>query len=422
MKRYKVYLNLILVLCVLFLNSCGNKSNYNIDTKSGLNKNADIVTISFFVCGDTNEINCIKDAVSIFEINNPKIKVRLVTDNYNDYDEAVNKMMLRGNQTDLMRITYNDFISYLKDDVFYNLNDLSKTIDVDGIDSKILKLGKENNNLYGIPISLCSDFPIYNKSLLDKYRFETPVVLGDVKNFNKELRPYKIYSFGMDKVDTMLWIISYYEQIYGFSPYDKSGKESINKEYLSEILTQYKLLVEQKAICPVDEYDDSMFIEGKVLGTIIDSCELNEIEMDLNRKKQTLLVGDYFKVNNYKHSGIYYIPSSLYTIDKNTAHPYETALFLNYLLHNNECTLLLGTKNGVPSSNIAEKYLIENGLLSENEFLADLSLDFNFSQSTIRPVILDDEEYIDECIGIINQFVDDKLTATEASEMIVSIK
>lgn len=422
MKRYKVYLNLILVLCVLFLNSCGNKSNYNIDTKSGLNKNADIVTISFFVCGDTNEINCIKDAVSIFEINNPKIKVRLVTDNYNDYDEAVTKMMLRGNQTDLMRITYNDFISYLKDDVFYNLNDLSKTIDVDGIDSKILKLGKENNNLYGIPISLCSDFPIYNKSLLDKYRFDTPVVLGDVKNFTKELRPYKIYSFGMDKVDTMLWIISYYEQIYGFSPYDKSGKESINKEYLSEILTQYKLLVEQKAICPVDEYDDSMFIEGKVLGTIIDSCELNEIEMDLNRKKQTLLVGDYFKVNNYKHSGIYYIPSSLYTIDKNTAHPYETALFLNYLLHNNECTLLLGTKNGVPSSNIAEKYLIENGLLSENEFLADLSLDFNFSQSTIRPVILDDEEYIDECIGIINQFVDDKLTATEASEMIVSIK
>lgn len=422
MKKHKVYLVILLVICILFISGCKDKNTYDIDTKSSFYKNSDIVTISFFVCGDTNEINSIKEAISLFEIYNPKIKVRLVTDNYNDYDEAFSEIMYRGNKTDIMRITYNDFRKHVNNDVFYDLDELSKIIDTNNIEKNILKMGKENNSLYGIPISLCSDFPIYNKTLLEKNRFETPTVLDDIKNYVKELRSYKIYPFGMDKYDTILWIISYYEQIYGFSPYDKEGNESINKAYLAEILTQYKYLADQKSICPINEYNDSLFLEGKVLGTIINSRELYQIEESFKNKNQSLLVGDYFKVKNNKHSGIYYVPSSLYTIDKKTSHPKEAALLLNFLLHNSECAKLLGTRNGVPASNIAEKSLIENGLLSECEFMADLSLDFNFLESNIRPSILEDEEYIDKCTEIINQLIDDKLTPIEAAQKIVEIK
>lgn len=425
MKKAIKKLNLILaIILILTLASCGNgKTDYTIDTKRNNDKGSEKITISYAFFGDADTINATKEAIEKFEILYPKIKVRMVYYNPNEYEEQLSKMLIRGQETDLMQASYYILDEYSQDGTgFYNLATLNSYLDFSTISSDYLKLGKRNNYQVGIPASINTSIPVYNESILEKYEIEIADSLFDMKSLTKVLRPYKIYPFGMDKEDTLLWILSYYEQCYGFSVFDKAGKNNMNKAYMEEVLNLYKQLVTSKILCPVDKYSDELFINGSVLGTIIYSNELYNLTNLAESNNEKIKIGDYFKLAKSKRSGIFYIPTYFYVIDKKTDHPNETATLLNYLLNSSENALTQKTMNGIPLSNSAEKVLMEYGLISPNEYLVNASLDYNFKEAYIRPIVLDSEEYLDSFIDILNKFINDEITDEEAADEFYKIQ
>lgn len=404
-----------MLLGVCSLASCGKSKEYDFDVSSNSSKNNGKATISYAMSGDVDTVNAAKASIEQFELLYPKINVRLIYFNNYEYSDKLAEMILRNQQPDVMEVSYYDLDKYSEDgNGFYNLSNLANTIDFTTFDEKILRLGRRNNSQVGVPISICSVFPVYNQNLIEKFDLDISNNLLNFKDYIKTLRPYKIYPFGMDKKDTLIWILSYYEQCYGFSPYDKTGKSTINEQYLQEVFELYKQLVTSKIVCPVDEYTDELFLKGNVLGTIINSNELYILNYQASVNKLNITVGDYFKIQNVKHSGIYYLPTSLYAINKDTNHPNEAAILINYLLNSKENALIQNTLQGVPASFDAETVLMEYGRINDNEFIANVSANYYLDEGSIMPVILEDKPYIDACIEIIVKYINNEITVEQA--------
>ncbi len=76
-------------------------------------------------------------------------------------------------------------------------------------------------------------------------------------------------------------------------------------------------------------------------------------------------------------AGWYKKPATLYAMSKNTAHPDEAALLLDYLLNNKEMALLQGVEKGIPISKSAKDYLDEAGKLRGLQYEASVVMDDN---------------------------------------------
>lgn len=80
--------------------------------------------------------------------------------------------------------------------------------------------------------------------------------------------------------------------------------------------------------------------------------------------KGVLEAGPLLTGENGSSGGWMVKPSMLYAISKKTSHPDEAAAFMDFLLNNEECAIILGTSRGIPASSYAENALEKSGGLS----------------------------------------------------------
>ena len=113
--------------------------------------------------------------------------------------------------------------------------------------------------------------------------------------------------------------------------------------------------------------------------------------------------------------GWYAKPATLYAISKNTEHPKEAAILLDFMLNSSEWAELQGVEKGVPISGSVREFLSEEGQLSGLQYEAALVME-NCDRLTHMNPLIENSDLYDDFISCCNLVLYDKSGSEEAAK------
>ena len=410
MRKVRMMFSLLLSAAVLAACTSG-ETKTEIQHRTG-------ISLSWW--GNDGRHEYMMEGVDLFEKKNSSIDVSIRYGEWNGYETKTQVYMESGNETDVMLINYSWLSRYSPDGTgYYDLNRLSDYIDLSAFGEKYLEYGTVNGRLNALPTAMNTTILCYNKSMYDKYGLALPVTWDDLFAAAEVMKADGIYPLGSVKKHTVLILYSYYEQLSGKAPFDENGGYTLNAEDVASILTFYKRLIDEKVLCPVDEYDTSYFAAEQVAGTPIWVSDAGIYCSGLAEAGSEPVIGEYPMLPGAAGYGRYIKPSTMYAISADTEHPEEAAKLLDFLLNDEENALLTGTEKGVPISSRALKALQDNDRLSTYEYTAYEDMEDNIDKMSILCPSMENSDAIDAFKKGADEYLFDKMSLEEASELIV---
>jgi oligogalacturonide transport system substrate-binding protein len=114
--------------------------------------------------------------------------------------------------------------------------------------------------------------------------------------------------------------------------------------------------------------------------------------------------------------GWYAKPATMYAISKNTDHPEESAMLLDFLLNSTEMADLQRIEKGIPLSDAAQTYLAESDLLNGMQYQAfEKMSEYSEDLAVISPYF-ENEELIAAFRDASNAVLYDKADSAEKAE------
>ncbi len=281
-------------------------------------------------------------------------------------------------EPDLMQINWNWLPQFTpKGDGFYDLSQLSDDIDLSQFDQASLDALTINGKLNGIPIGMNGRIMYYNKNTWDQAGIANPPkTWEDLKEagriFKEKLGEdyYPLFVGGEGQAGATL-LRSYMVQKYGKSLIDEKNKRwAVSEEEILDMFRFYQELVDHHVIPTtktylaegvVDEFESSNWVKGYYGGVYIWPTVTSKYA-DVLENKESLTMAGQPMLEDAKSSGIFFKPSMLFSIKKDTKYPKEAAQLLNFLLNEQQGVEILGLSRGVPLSKSALKTLDEKGL------------------------------------------------------------
>ena len=104
-------------------------------------------------------------------------------------------------------------------------------------------------------------------------------------------------------------------------------------------------------------------------------------------------------------------------MSKNTSHPREAALLLDFLLNDKEMALLQGVDKGIPIGKSTLGYLGEEGMLKGLQYEASVVMNENTKLREMSPLI-EDTALINQFNAACNLVLFDKATPEEAAQQL----
>ena len=385
--------------------------------------------ISFSWWGNDNRHEYTMNGVSIFEEENPAIKVKNSYGVWQGFEKRMQVAMESHTEADVMQINYAWLDQYSSDgNGFYNLYDLSDYIDLSNFSEQDVQYGVKNGKLNALPIAFNSYEFYYNKTIWDNYGLDFPKNWDEVFAAADIMREDGIYPFGYVKKQAFILCLSWFEQTHGKQVFDEAGKLNISESELGDILEFYCEMIDKKVMMPVDDFDKSKFADGTVAATMCWVSDAGNYCNALKEKGGEPCIGGYLIPEDAKLTGWYIKPATMYAISAYTEHPEEAAKLLDFLINSPEMATIQKSEKGVPVSKSARETLqsIPDSEL-EYEFMASSYMSDNLDRlSIIKPVMENDsiisafkecaDEYIygkmpmDECAGQLYQTISEEIS------------
>lgn len=358
---YKKILSIFICLFVtLNLSACGSSDN---------STPQDQVTIRFSWWGGESRHDKTVEAIQAFQNAYPNIKVKIEFSEWTGFKKKMNMRIAGNDEPDLMQINYDWLESYSKDGTgFYDLNKVSDSLDLSNFSSDILNYGTKNGVLNAIPISMNGKVIFYNKTLADKYGLDKFTTWDSLLSSKNNITDGN-YVFELDLLNAWFLGMTYI--------YDKTGKDFINDDMslgydqndIKDLLSFYKTLIDNKIIPQPNSIKSYDLSGNNAVGNISWASEASKMDSGVKKNNSEITVGP-MPSNNGETPICYVKPSMLFAISKNTEHPKEAALLMNFLLNNPEGVSALGLDRGVPCSKSATDTLKENNQLSGTQYNA----------------------------------------------------
>lgn len=367
MSYKKVFFLSLTVLSIL--TGC-NKDKKNISSTTPTNQ--DITLRVSWWGGDDRHKKTI-EALKLFEEKHPNIKIKSEYGGWQGWQEKITTQMAGDMAPDLMQINWNWINIFSKNgDGFYNLNDLSSTIDLNQYDKNILEQCVVDNKLNAIPYGVAGRVFLYNKTTYDKAGLPLPKSFQDIVTSTqamKEKLGADHFGFESDYYGALLLMLYKLEQETG-KPFIVDNKVAYTPQEIKNAADFYLDLVNTKTIPSLEDRaaagniqldQHPAWIVGKFGGTYEwDSASLKW--RDSLEEGQELVVGEYPKDFGPHKSGFSKV-SMAFAINKNSKYPKETAQLLNFLISDPEAVKILGVSRGIPANTSAVATLKENNLL-----------------------------------------------------------
>lgn len=369
------------------------------------------------------------EALKLFEEKYPNIKIKSEYGGWQGWQEKITTQMAGDMAADLMQINWNWINIFSKNgDGFYNLNDLSTTLDLNQYDKNILEQCIINNKLNAIPYGVAGRVFLYNKTTYDKAGLPLPKSFQDIitsTQIMKEKLGPDYFGFESDYYGALLLMLYKLEQETG-KPFIVNNKVAYSQEELKNAADFYLNLINTKTIPSLEDRaaagniqldQHPSWIVGKFGGTYEwDSASLKW--RDSLEEGQELVVGEYPKDFGLHKSGFSKV-SMAFAINKNTKYPKETAELLNFLISDPEAVKILGVSRGIPANTSAVTTLKENNLLDSFILEANNKV-IDFAGKGIHPLFEHKQLHV-ALKDIIDKLGYKQLSSEDASNQIINV-
>ena len=187
--------------------------------------------------------------------------------------------------------------------------------------------------------------------------------------------------------------IAYTEQQTGKQFMTMDGKLTFAPEDIQTMLEFYCRMVNEK-VMPQPEYFDSLKVStGEYAGKVAWVSDASSHCKKAIDNGYEMVAANYpADIPSNSANGWYAKPATMYAISKNTDHPKESAILLDFLLNSEEMAVLQKIEKGVPVSDSARACLEENELLTGIQYEAFLKMnEFSEKISVVSPYLENDD-------------------------------
>ena len=178
----------------------------------------------------------------------------------------------------------------------------------------------------------------------------------------------------------------------------------------------YCRLVNEKVIPQVEYFDRLKINDGGYAGFVAWVSDAANYSNTAIENGYNVIVGEYPHISGKESgSGWYAKPATMYAVSKNTEHPKESAMLLDFLLNSPEMAVLQGIEKGIPISTSARETLVENDMLSGIQYEAFQRMESHDNLGILNP-FLENADVVDLYISVCNEVLYEKKTLEEASQ------
>ncbi|MBR1392215.1 MAG: carbohydrate ABC transporter substrate-binding protein [Ruminococcus sp.] len=393
---------------MLFVTSCSEQSVVR-EQKSQTQ-----ITLSWWGNDTRNEYTL--EAVRRFEEKYPDIKVKCSYSEWSGYEARNQVQMVSGTETDVMQINVGWLSQYSADGSgYYDLEQLSDTVDLTNFSDEMLAYGRRGGVLNAIPIAMNAETVYINKTVYDRYGLSVPKTWDELFSAAEVMKADGVFPMAGAAKSLWLYCVAYAEQAGGRQFFTDDSRIAFTEQDFLTMIEFYNRLVNESVIPKVEDFQKFNIDSGVYAGVVAwVSDAMNYFKEPLARGDE-IIAADYTVLPGLESgTGWYAKPATLYAVSRNTEHPREAALLLDFMLNSPEWAELQGIDKGIPVSRSAREYLDSAGMLSGLQYDASLVMENNTLISQMNSVIEDSALYnsfIDACDLVLF----DKSTAEEAA-------
>lgn len=352
-------------------------------------------------------------AVQLFEEKHPDIKVNCSYSEWSGYEERSKIQMRSNTEADVMQINFSWLSQYSEDgEGYYDINEL-KNFDLSNFSDEFLEYGIKNDHLNAVPIAMNAETVYINQDIYDRYGLDTPRTWDDLFNAAKVMKKDGIYPMSGALKSIWLYLISHTEQVCG-KKIIENNKLNFTKEDFQNMIEFYKQLVDESVIPQLEYYDNKELAKETYAGSIAWVSDATNYFGTMIEDSKNIITADYTTLDgNNIGEGWYAKPATMYAVSKNTEHPEEAGLLLDFLMNSPEMAELQGVEKGIPLSNTAKKTLEKNYQLYGIQYEASQKMD-ECQLAELSPV-LENNDFIDDFFAACNDVLYEKDTSEDSA-------
>ncbi len=390
--------------------SCGNKVTVN------KHHNQNEITLSWWG-NDTRNEYTIK-AVERFEELHPDIKVKCSYSEWSGYESRSRVQMNSDTEADVMQINFGWLSEYSPDGTgYYDISTLSDIVNLGCFSEDILDYGYINGKLNAVPIAMNTETVYINKTVYSSYGLDIPRTWDDLFNAAKVMKKDGVYPLAGPLKSIWIYTISYAEQTTGKNFLNSDGRLDFNQDDLKIMLDFYVKLVDEKVIPQVEYFDRLNIASGTYAGVMAWVSDASNYCNSAIENGYKMTVADYTAHTSENCGKSWYAkPATMYAISKNTSHPEESAMLLDFLLNSEDMAGFQGIEKGIPLSSSAREYLESENLLEGIQYEASLKMESNDSMEKMNPFI-ENDNLIDIFAKSCNLVLYERSTSEEAAQI-----
>lgn len=385
--------------------------------------NQEYVEISLSWWGNDARTEYTLAAVQEFEKLHPDIKVNCSYSEWSGYEARSQVQMFSDTEADVMQVNFGWLSQYSPDGTgYYDIESVSDYIDLSNFSPDMLEYGRRKGVLNAIPIAMNAETVYINKTVYESYGLDIPETWDDLFNAARVMQKDGVYPIAGVSKAIWLYTITYAEQVTGKDFLRADGSLNFDADELQVMLEFYDRMVTEK-VCPSVEYYSQTNIESGVYAADIAwvSDAANHMGPAQNNGFE-IVVGAYTTMNGREPGdGWYAKPATMYAISKNTEHPEEAAILLDFLLNSPEMAILQGVEKGVPLSAAAQETLVENEMLEGLQYDASLLMEEAGDTLGQMNPFVENSDLIDTFIDYCNMVVYDKAAPEDAARELYEV-
>ena len=341
---------------------------------------ADQVELRFAWWGGKARNQATLKALDAFEAKYPNIKVKAEYTGWDGFYSRLTTQINSNTEADVIQTNWNWLTLLSKTgDGFYDLNKLRQPAGLDQYSPAALASTTVNGKVNAIPISANVMLFYYNAATWQKAGVPLPKSWDDLLKAGpvfKEKLGDSYYPLILTEQDSLLLLNSWVYQGNQKPMVDeKTRKLGWNHDDLVQAFTFYRQLVAAHAVPDARTmasygkgvaYEMKPWINGE-WGGIYNWNVLYTAESQNLSHPDDLVMGDYPMREGAKDAGQFNKTALMLSISKNTRHPQEAALLINFLMSEKEGVVPVGLERGVPLSKAGAQILRDAGLLKEDD-------------------------------------------------------
>lgn len=353
-------------------------------------------------------------AVELFEEKYPDIKVNCSYSEWSGYEERSKIQMRSNTEADVMQINFSWLSQYSEDgEGYYDIKEL-RNFNLSNFSDDVLEYGIKNDRLNAVPIAMNAETIYINQDIYDSYGLDTPQTWDDFFKAAEVMKKDGIYPVSGASKSIWLYLIAHTEQVSG-KKIIKDNKLNFKAKDFQNMIEFYKELVDESVIPQLEHYDNKEIAKETYAGCIAWVSDATNYFGNMIEDGKNIITADYTTLDGENvGEGWYAKPATMYAVSKNTEHPREAGLLLDFLMNSPEMAELQGVEKGIPLSNSAKKTIEKNYMLYGIQYEASQKMD-GCQLAELSPV-LENNSLIDDFFAACNDVLYDKATSQDASK------